>query len=324
MKRQRRALIFSLGGAFLSRWSLSDAADSYPSRPIRLIVSWPPGSSADTGARILANRLEKILGQTIIVENRGGASGIIGSSFVAKAPPDGYTLLFTTSNHASNEVVYPNLPYDPIADFAPVSMVQRSILCIAVNPALPVRNLTQLIQYAKENPQKLSFGTPGLGTPHQLVGELLKQRAKINMIHVPYKGGGPAMTDVVSGHIPISINAAAAVLPFMRTGQVRVIAISDSVRFEDIPDVSTISETYPGLDVSGWSAIFAPAKTPTRIINQLNAAIAEALSSSSVKQSMATSGLVATPLTPDALTKRVMEDRLRWLSLAKSGVSFTE
>lgn len=323
MKVSRRAALAAIGSALLLSRIGARAADVYPAKPVRLVVAWPPGSSADTSARLLAQKLGESLGQSFIVDNRPGASGIIGTESVLRAPADGYTLLFNTANHASNKVVFPKLSYDPVADFMPVSMVHRNVLSISVHPSLPVKTLEDFLQYAKAKPGTLSFGTPGLGTPHQLAGELLKQRAGIDMVHIPYKGGGPAVADLISGQIPVSVASLAAVIPFMRTGRVRVVAVTDPTRYDEIKDVAAVAETFPGFDVSGWSGLFALAGTPPEIVARLNAEVMRILNLPDTRRSMNAAGLVASVSTPEALGKLVRDDIERWMLVVKSGVRFS-
>lgn len=323
MKVSRRAALAAIGSALLLSRIGARAADAYPAKPVRLVVAWPPGSSADTSARLLAQKLGESLGQSFIVDNRPGASGIIGTESVLRAPADGYTLLFNTANHASNKVVFPKLSYDPVADFMPVSMVHRNVLSISVHPSLPVKTLEDFLQYAKAKPGTLSFGTPGLGTPHQLAGELLKQRAGIDMVHIPYKGGGPAVADLISGQIPVSVASLAAVIPFMRTGRVRVVAVTDPTRYDEIKDVAAVAETFPGFDVSGWSGLFALAGTPPEIVARLNAEVMRILNLPDTRRAMNAAGLVASVSTPEALGKLVRDDIERWMLVVKSGVRFS-
>jgi tripartite-type tricarboxylate transporter receptor subunit TctC len=199
-------------------------------------------------------------------------------------------------------------------------MVVRNVLSVAIHPSLPAQNLAEFVQYAKANRGALSFGTPGLGTPHHLAGELLNQRAGIDMMHVPYKGGGPSVADLISGQIPVSLASLVAVIPFMRAGRVRVIAITDPVRYDELPDIPAVAETYPGFDVSGWSAMFAPAGTPADIVNRLNAEITRALKMPDIKRSMNASGLVASYSTPQGLAKLVRDDiDERWALVVKAG-----
>ena len=323
MKVSRRAALAAIGSALLLSRIGARAADVYPAKPVRLVVAWPPGSSADTSARLLAQKLGESLGQSFIVDNRPGASGIIGTESVLRAPADGYTLLFNTANHASNKVVFPKLSYDPVADFMPVSMVHRNVLSVSVHPSLPVKTLEDFLQYAKAKPGTLSFGTPGLGTPHQLAGELLKQRAGIDMVHIPYKGGGPAVADLISGQIPVSVASLAAVMPFMRTGRVRVVAVTAPTRHDEIKDVAAVAETFPGFDVSGWSGLFALAGTPPEIVARLNAEVMRILNLPDTRRSMNAAGLVASVSTPEALGKLVRDDIERWMLVVKSGVRFS-
>ena len=323
MKVSRRAALAAVRSALLLSRIGARAADAYPAKPVRLVVAWPPGSSADTSARLLAQKLGESLGQSFIVDNRPGASGIIGTESVLRAPADGYTLLFNTANHASNKVVFPKLSYDPVTDFVPVSMVHRNVLSISVHPSLPVKTLEDFLQYAKAKPGTLSFGTPGLGTPHQLAGELLKQRAGIDMVHIPYKGGGPAVADLISGQIPVSVASLAAVIPFMRTGRVRVVAVTDPTRYDEIKDVAAVAETFPGFDVSGWSGLFALAGTPPEIVARLNAEVMRILNLPDTRRAMNAAGLVASVSTPEALGKLVRDDIERWMLVVKSGVRFS-
>lgn len=323
MKVSRRAALAAIGSALLLSRIGARAADAYPAKPVRLVVAWPPGSSADTSARLLAQKLGESLGQSFVVDNRPGASGIIGTESVLRAPADGYTLLFNTANHASNKVVFPKLSYDPVTDFVPVSMVHRNVLSLSVHPSLPVKTLEDFLQYAKAKPGTLSFGTPGLGTPHQLAGELLKQRAGIDMVHIPYKGGGPAVADLLSGQIPVSVASLAAVMPFMRTGRVRVVAVTDPTRYDEIKDVAAVAETFSGFDVSGWSGLFALAGTPPEIVARLNAEVMRILNLPDTRRSMTAAGLVASVSTPEALGKLVRDDIERWMLVVKSGVRFS-
>jgi tripartite-type tricarboxylate transporter receptor subunit TctC len=273
--------------------------------------------------RLLAQKLGESLGHAFVVDNRPGASGIIGAEAVAKAPADGYTLLFNTANQAANRVVFPKLPFDPIADFAPISMVHRNVLSIAVHPSVPAQTLGEFLSYAKSKPGVLSFGTPGLGTPHQLAGELLKQRAGIDMVHIPYKGGGPAVADLISGQIPVSLASLAAVMSFNKSGRVRIIAVTDPARYEELPDVAAVAEVLPGFDVSGWSAMFAPAGTPPEIVARLNTEITRILKLPDTRKAMNAAGLVASISTPQALAKLVRDDIERWTQVVKSGVKFS-
>jgi tripartite-type tricarboxylate transporter receptor subunit TctC len=321
MNRSRRAVLAALGAAVLLTKRTSRASDqSYPTKPVKVIVPWPPAASTDISARMLAQKLGDSMGQAFVVENRPGATGIIGTEAAAKAAPDGYTLLFNTANHASNRVVFPKLRYDPVADFAPVSVVHRAVACISVHPSLPVRTLGEFLQYAKAKPGALSYGTGGVGSVHHLAGELLKLRAGIDMVHIPYRGGGPAAGDLVSGQIPVLVGGLAAVIPFVRAGRARVVAITEPSRYDELPDLETVAETFPGFDVSGWSAMFAPAGTPAEIVIRLNAETTRVLKMPDIRQAMSAAGLVASASTPEALAKLIRDDIERWTLLVNAGV----
>ena len=321
----RRKLLAAMGSALLvgGRGSLA-AGSAYPTRPVKIVVPWPPGSATDTAARLLGQKLTEAMGQAFIIDNRGGATGMIGAEAVAKSPGDGYTLLFNTASQASNKVVFPKLPYDPMTDFVPISLVYRGVLTLCVHPSLPVHTLAEFVQYAKARPGTLSFGTPGLATPHHLGGELLKQRAGIDMLHIPYKGGGPSVTDLISGQIPASVASLAAVMQFVKSGRVRALAVMDPVRYEELPDVPAVAETYPGFDVSGWAAMYAPAGTPSDIVGRLNTEVTRALKTADVKRSMHVNGIVSSPSSPEALAKLMRDDIERWTIVVKSGVKFNQ
>ena len=321
--RSCRAFLLALGVLAIAGPAGAQTGNQpYPAKLVRIVVPWPPGSAADIAARLLAQKLTEAMGRTFLVDNRAGATGMIGAEVVAKAAPDGYTLLFNTASQASNKVVFPKLPFDPLTDFVPISMVYRGVLSLSVHPSLPVRTVKDFVQYAKAHPRTLSFGTPGLATPHHLGGELLKQRAAIDMLHVPYKGGGPSVVDLVSGQIPVCVASLAAVIPFMKSARVRVLAVMDASRFEELPEIPTVAETYPGFDVSGWAAMYAPAGVPPAIVERLNAEVGRILMSADVKRTMGSNGFVASPSTSERLAHVMRDDIDRWAGIVKSGVKF--
>jgi tripartite-type tricarboxylate transporter receptor subunit TctC len=321
--RSRRAFLVAFGAITVAGPAAAQTSNPpYPAKLVRIVVPWPPGSAADIAARLMAQKLTEAMGQTFLVDNRPGATGMIGADVVAKAAPDGYTLLFNTASQASNKVVFPKLPFDPLTDFVPISMVYRGVLSLSVHPSLPVRTVKEFAQYAKAHPKALSFGTPGLATPHHLGGELLKQRAGIEMLHVPYKGGGPSVVDLVSGQIPVCVASLAAVIPFMKSGRVRVLAVMDASRFDELPEIPTVAETYPGFDVSGWAAMYAPAAVPSAIAERLNAEVGRILRTADVKRTMGSNGFVASPSTSERLAQVMRDDIGRWAAIVKSGVKF--
>lgn len=317
----RRHFMMGLAGGALAAASPAWGASSgFPSKPIRIVVAWPPGSATDLSARMIADQLSRRFGQSVIVENRSGASGIIGSESVLQSAPDGYTLLFTTSNHASNKLVFPKMSFDPQKDFDSISRIYRGIIAIAVHPSLPVANLQEFIEYAKKSGSSLSYGTPGLGTPHHLAGELFKRAAGVDMEHIPYRGGGPSMVDLIGGQIPLAFASLAAVLPTLKREQVKILALTRKDRYSELPDVPTVDETFPGFDVSGWAAMFAPAGTPRPIVERLNREVVAVLKTPEMTQALHAGGVVAWPSEPEGLDELVAGDIEKWTQVVASGV----
>ena len=322
MRYSRRTVLGMLASMCVAK-TFSAFAQSYPSRPIRVIAPWPPGSSVDLSVRTVALKLNDILKTNLIVENRGGADGSIGTELAARAAADGYTLVWgNAATHGANKVVYPNLSYDPIKDFTPISMIHKNVLSVAVNPSLPVKTFAEFLAYAKARPGKLSYGTPGVGSPHHLTGILLNRRAQIDIVHVPYKGGGPAVTDVIGGHIEFTVASLAAVIPHHRSGKIKILAVTDSMRSEPLPHIPVIAEPFPGFEILGWSAVFGPANLPAEVTSRLNAAVAEALKAPDVKSTLNKAGLVPVWSSPGELAKRVSAEIEHWREAAASGMKF--
>jgi len=281
---------FLLAAAFVP--SAATHAAEYPTGPITLIVPFGPGGSADTVARIVGNEVSKEIGQPIVILNRSGAGGNIGYEMAARALPDGYTLVMATSPLAVNVSLYHKLGYDPIKDFSPISLVALQPNLLVVNPELPVKTLAELIAYAKVNPGKLNFGSSGIGTSQHLAGELFKRRAGVDIVHVPYRGGGPAMVDLVGDRLQMMFETIPSSLPYAQSGQLRAIAITVDERSKMLPDVPTVSEAgLSGFVSRGWLGVAAPAKTPKPIIDKLNAAIKKALETPSVADRLTELGL---------------------------------
>ena len=322
MRYSRRTVLGMLASiGVLAKGSPAFAQQGYPSRPIRLIVPFPPGSSVDLSARTLGNKLNDILKANLIVENRGGADGSIGTELAARAAPDGYTLVCGNSTtHGANKVIYPNLAYDPSADFTPVSGLYKNVLSLAVANSLPVKSLAEFLAYAKARPGRISYGTAGIGSAMHLAAGLLGRRAQIDLVHVPYKGGGPAVTDVLGGHIQATMASLAAVIQYHRSEKLRILAVTDSERYGELPDIPTIAETFPGFEVLGWGGMFGPARMPADISARLNAAIAEALASPEVKSTLNKAGLVPAWSTPQDLAKRVSAEIAHWREAVASGI----
>jgi tripartite-type tricarboxylate transporter receptor subunit TctC len=288
---------FLLAAAFVP--SSATHAAEYPTGPITMIVPFAPGGSADTVARIVGNEVSKEIGQPIVILNRSGAGGNIGYEMAARALPDGYTLVMATSPLAVNVSLYHKLGYDPIKDFSPISLVALQPNLLVVNPELPVKTLAELIAYAKVNPGKLNFGSSGIGTSQHLAGELFKRRAGVDIVHVPYRGGGPAMVDLVGDRLQMMFETIPSSLPYAQSGQLRAIAITVDERSKMLPDVPTVSEAgLPGFVSRGWLGVAAPAKTPKPIIDKLNAAIRKASETPSVADRLTELGLQVKPTSP--------------------------
>lgn len=273
-----------LVGMGLSLLGLSTAwAQSYPSRAIRLIVPYPPGGGVDGSARVIAQALSEQLGQQVVVENRAGATGRIGTEIVAKAPPDGYTLLLGSG--APNAVVpsvTPNLPYDAIKDFAPISLIATTDYVLLVHPSLPVQSVKQLIALARAKPGEITYGSSGILSNTHLAGELLKQLAKVNMVHVAYKGTGPAMVSVLAGETAVTFGGGPGAVPHIKAKRLKALATTGAKRRE--PNLPTIAETLPGYSISQWYGVIAPAKTAAAVIDRLNKEIARAIANPKVVQ----------------------------------------
>ncbi len=292
------------------------AAQSYPSRPIRLIVPFPPGGTNELLSRIISQRLQEKWGQPVITENRPGAGGNIGADAVAKSAPDGYTLLFGTNTLTMNPFLVKQMPFDVQKDLAPVAMIATTPFIVVVNNDLPVRSVPELIAYAKANPGKLSFGSPGTGTPHHLGTELFKTMAGVDMVHVPYKGSAQALTDVMTGQLHLMWVTINVGMPLVRTGKVRAIALGEPQRSATHKDLPTIAETLPGYEVTAWYGVFAPAGTPPAIIDQLSAELVRVFQLPEVKERLAPLEVEITTRDSAALRGIVASDLAKWRKVA--------
>ncbi|WP_353146561.1 tripartite tricarboxylate transporter substrate binding protein [Pollutimonas bauzanensis] len=297
---------------------VAKAADDWPNRPIRMVVPYPPGGGTDIIARIIQEDLSKQLGQTVVIENRGGAAGMIGTETVARAAPDGYTVLFTLSSHTINPAVYKKLNYDTANDFAPVSLVASLPQILVANPAFAANNIAELLREAKARPGELSYGSVGNGSPSHIAGELLGLRTNTKMQHIPYRGGGPAVNDVLGNQIPllwVSIPAAAG---FVKTGRLKALAVSTVTRSPMFPDVPTVQESgVADFEVDSWYAMFVPGKTPQPIIDRLSKAISIAVKKPEIKEKLLGQGAQAVGSTPAQLDSIVKTELSKWSSLAK-------
>jgi tripartite-type tricarboxylate transporter receptor subunit TctC len=294
-------------------------AQTYPNKTIRIIGPSSPGGGIDASGRILAAALTQSLGQQVVLENRPGAGGLIGTELAAKAPPDGYTLVLTA---AAAMVVFPHtftkLPYDPVRDFAPISLVSSSEYILAVHPSLPVKTVKDLIAIARARPGQIAFSSSGnFGLPH-LAGELLKQQAKISMLHVPYKGGGPAATAILSGEVSLMFGTGPTVVPHAKAGRLRLIATAGNKRSKSLPELPTVAETLPGVEVSAWYGVLAPAGTPKDIIAKLNAETVKAIANPKVAQQLANAGADAISSSPEEFAAYIKTELVRWGKAVKA------
>lgn len=296
------------------------AAQPYPSRPVRIIAPYPPGGGADSAARIIARALSESTKQQFVVDNKPGASGQIGTELAARATADGYTLLLgSVGPNAILPASSNKLPYDAIADFAPVSVVAISEYALTVHPSLPVKMVKDLVALAKTKPGEIAFGSTGIaGGPH-LAGELLNHLAGIRLLHIPYKGGAPVMTALLSGEVPVSFSTLPTVLPFKANGRLRIVAVTGAKRSPFAADVPAIAESIRGYEVTQWYGMLAPANTDAAIIAALNAEIAKVTATESVRQQFAASGASATSTTPAAFKATIEAEIAKWKKVFSSG-----
>jgi tripartite-type tricarboxylate transporter receptor subunit TctC len=271
-------------------------AQSYPGRPVRLIVGFAAGGAADIVARLIAHKLSERLGQQFIVENRPGAGTNIGTEAVVRAPSDGYTLLFVTTPNAINATLYDNLSFNFLRDVAPVAGIIRAPLVILVNPSLPSKTLPDLIAYAKANPGQINMASAGNGSPGHLAGELFKMMAGINMAHVPYRGGAPALTDLLAGQVHVYFSVLPDSMQYIRSGKLRALAVTAATPWEALPDVPTVSDFVPGYEVTAWQGVGAPRNTPSQIIEKLNKEINAILADREIRKRLADLGGAPMPM----------------------------
>lgn len=296
---------------------------AYPERPITLVVSYPPGGTVDLVARLLGPELEKVLGQTVVVENKGGAGGMIGGQYVARAKPDGYTLLMDASNHAQNPALRPKMSFDTLKDFAPVSLLVKVPNVLVVNPASSIKTVADVKAQDKSSDHTLYFASSGPGSAQHLAGELFNVMADTQLIHVPYKGGGPAMTDVMGNQVPMMFASLGSSWTHIGGGKLRAVAVGGSERSRLLPEVPTIAEEgLEGYASYEWNAIFAPAGTPPEIVHQLSEAFAQVLNEPGVKQRLEDLGSDVIGSTPEALGDFVRQEIAKWQDVAgKAGIT---
>ena len=318
MKLARRKFLHWLGGAaILPALSRTALAQSYPARPARIISGFPPGGISDTYARLIAQWLSMQLGQQFIVENRPGAGGNLAAEAVAKAVPDGYTLLLTTSADAWNATLYQNLNFNIVRDFAPVGTISRGAGLMVVNPTLAVKTVPELIAYAKEHPGKVTVASAGIGSAPHMFWELFRSKTGVDMVHVPYRGGGPAVVDLLAGQVQVYFGTFASTIEQVRAGKLRALAVTTAARAPVLPDVPTMAEYLPGFEASIYVGIAAPRGTPGAIVDKLNATMRGALADATITRRIAELGDAPLALSPAEFTKLVAAEFDKWAGVIR-------
>ena len=305
--------------AFVAVMPIADAV-AYPTKPITLVLGFAPGGPSDVMARILTKKMEEFLKQPIIIDNRAGAGGTIAGGLVARAAPDGHTIMLATGAIlAINPSLYKNIPYDSQKDFEPISLIGVQTNVLYAHPSVPAKTIKEFIDYAKANPGKLQFGSGGVGTPAHLAGELLRIRAGIDYTHIPFKGTGPTLQNVIGGHVLTAFNPPSPLIPHLQSGAIKAIAITTPQRTPVLPDVPTISESgYPGFDAATWHALVAPAKTPSEVIAALHRATVGALNDPVVKKALIDGGVDLVGGTPEELRAYIISEIPKWAEVVKA------
>ena len=316
-----RRFLKGLTGAFaaaIAAVALSASAQQFPSKPIRLVVPYTPGAGTDTIARILAQKAGESLGQQIIIDNRPGAGGTIGTEIVAKAPADGYTLLFAPTSHAINPGIYPRLGYDTLKDFAPISVVASLPVVLAVEPAVQAISVRELVALAKSKPGQLTLASSGNGTVFHLTGELFKDAAGISIVHVPFKGGAPAVAALLGGQVSMTFETSVTLLPHIRSGKLRALGVASARRIALLPDVPTLGESgFPNILAENWYGLYAPAGTPKEVIARLYADLDRAIHSPDVREKLAQQGAEIRENTPEQTAAFLRSEMTKWAKVIK-------
>ena len=314
---RRDLLCAAIGSAALPLLPRSACALDYPTRPVRWVVAVSPGGGNDIFARLMGQWLSERLGQPFVIENRPGGGNNLGTEVVAKAPPDGYTLLLASSNNASNVALYDHLSFDFIRDIAPVAGIARTTLVMVVNPSVPANTLPEFIAYVKANPGKVNMASSGVGSIGQLSGELFKMMAGVNMLHVPYHGNGPALTGLLAGEVDLLFPSLASAITYIKAGRLRALAVTSATRPEVMPDLPSIGEVVAGYEITTWYGMGAPGGTPAEIIDKLNGAINRGLADPQLKMRFAELGDTPMPMTPDEFGKLVATDTKKLSEIVK-------
>jgi len=315
----RNTIAMLIGAAMLPMATPASAqAQSYPDKPIRIVSPFPVGGIADTFAREIGKKLTEAWGQPVVVENRTGAGGNIGADIVAKAAPDGYTLVIgNIGTHAVNVSLFPSMPYDTIKDFTPIAHVLDAEGLLVVNPSIRATTVLELIALARSEPGKLSYGSGGLGTTSHLAGELFKSMTKVDIVHVPYKGNVPAITDLLGGQTSMAFATMPTVLPHVRAGKLRPLAVLGTVRSPALPDVPTVAESVPGFEVSNWIGFFGPAGMPPAIVARLNAEVQKIMRSPEIQKRLESEGAKFIPMSPEQFANFQKAELAKWAKTIK-------
>lgn len=310
----RRRAVFALALTPLAAWA------AFPARPLRLVVPFPPGGATDLMARGLAQHLGEQLGQQVVIENRGGAGGSLGTELVAKAPPDGYTLLFATmGTQAINPALYPKLRYEPLKDFSPIALTHITPRVLMVGPSVQARSVAQLVAFAKSHPGQLTYGSAGNGSSSHLSGALFESLAGVQMVHVPYKGSAPLLTDLLSGRVDATFDSFTIYDEHIKSGRVHALAVTSSTRMAALPQVPTVAEAgVPGYEVSNWLGVLAPAGTPGDVVAPLHAAIVRAMADATMKRQMAALGVETLSSTPEEFATLIRSETVKWARIVKA------
>jgi tripartite-type tricarboxylate transporter receptor subunit TctC len=318
MKLPRRNFLhLAAGAAALPAVSRFAWAQAYPSRPVRLIVGWPPGGAADVVGRLTGQLLLERLGQPFVIENRPGAGGNLATEAVVKASPDGYTLLMIGSNHAWNVTLYDNLSFDFVRDIAPVASIIHGVGVLVVHPSFSAKSVPDLIAYAKANPGKINMGSGGVGSPQHVYGELFKMMTGVDMLHVPYRGGAPALTDLLAGQVQVMFDTLSTSIEHIRAGKLRPLAVTAATRLEVLPDIPTVGEFVPGYEAVGWQGVGAPRNTPVEIIDKLNKEINAGLADPRMKARLAEFGYTVFASSPSDFGTFIAAYIEKWAKVIK-------
>ena len=315
----RFSLVVALVGAVLA-WMAPQAglAQTWPTRPVRMVVPFPPGGATDIIGRMVAGKMQEVWGQSVIVENKPGAGTVVATDYVAKSAPDGYTMAFVITGHVINPSLRSNMPYDTLKDLAGVTQVSIQHLAIAANPSFPANNVAELVALAKKSPGKIAYATPGSGTAMHLSVELLKTRAGIDLLHVPYKGGAPAQQDVMGGRVPVLMDVHYAILPLLKSGKIKLLALLSPQRPKGSSDIPVVAETVPGVSALSMVGLVVPSATPRDLVHRISADIAKAVRSSDLTDRMVQLGMEPVGSTPEEFDAYVRTEMEKWAPVVKA------